>query len=59
LAGIARQAQLGDNLFQAFPLRDLINIAVAWIRQDVRALLCDRQGCERCAAVRASVRVAS
>jgi len=59
LAGIARQAQLGDNLLRAFPLRDLINIAVAWIRQDVRALLCDRQGCERCAAVRASVRVAS
>jgi aminoglycoside 3-N-acetyltransferase len=59
LAGIARQTQLGDGLFQAFPLRDLMNIAVAWIRQDVRALLCDRPGCERCAAVRASVRVAS
>ena len=59
LAGIARQTQLGDDLLQAFPVRDLIHVAVAWIRQDVRALLCDRPGCERCAAVRASVRVAS
>ena len=59
LAGIARQTQLGDDLLQAFPLRDLINVAVAWIRQDVRALLCDRTGCDRCAAVRASVRAAS
>src|SRR4030067_1008062 len=44
LAGIARQTQLGDDLLQAFPVRDLIHVAVAWIRQDVRALLCHRQG---------------
>jgi aminoglycoside 3-N-acetyltransferase len=58
LTGILRETRLGEDSLQAVPLRDLINVAVAWIRQDPRALLCDRVGCERCAAVRATVRVA-
>lgn len=57
LSGITRTAILGDDRLAAIPLRDLIHIAAAWIRQDPRALLCDRVGCERCAAVRAAVRV--
>jgi len=58
LEGVTREANLGNDTLVAVALRDLINIAVAWIRQDPRALLCDRLGCERCAAVRAAVRVA-
>lgn len=57
LSGIVRSATLGEDHLHAIPLRDLIHIAAAWIRQDPRALLCDRVGCERCAAVRAAVRV--
>jgi aminoglycoside 3-N-acetyltransferase len=57
LQGIARQVRLGDDRLQVVPLRDLVHLAVAWMRQDPRALLCDRLGCERCAVVRASVRV--
>jgi aminoglycoside 3-N-acetyltransferase len=59
LRGITREAVLGDDPLQAIPLRDLIHVAVAWLREDPRALLCDRAGCLRCAAVRASVRVGS
>ena len=59
LTGISREARLGDDRLEAVPLRDLLNVAVAWIRQDPRALLCDRVGCERCAAVRTAVRVPS
>ncbi len=58
LEGVSRDTTLGNDRLLAVPLRDLIHIAVAWIRQDPRALLCDRLGCERCAAVRAAVRVA-
>lgn len=57
LQGVARLALLGRTLIQMIPLRDLIHVAVAWMRQDPRALLCDRLGCERCRDVRASVRV--
>jgi aminoglycoside 3-N-acetyltransferase len=56
LEGIARYGEAGTAQLQTVPLRDLVNIAVGWIRQDPRALLCDRIGCERCAAVRAAVR---
>jgi aminoglycoside 3-N-acetyltransferase len=59
LEGVARREKLGAGVVEAVALRDLINIAVGWIHQDPRALLCDRRGCERCAAVRASVRVES
>ncbi len=57
LAGVARQLQLGGAMLQLIPLRDLIHVAVSWIRQDPRALLCDRLGCERCSEVRAAVRL--
>ncbi|NIS78747.1 MAG: aminoglycoside N(3)-acetyltransferase [Anaerolineales bacterium] len=57
LEGIVRRASLGETVLEVIPLRDLAHVTVGWIREDPRALLCDRMGCNRCAAVRASVRV--
>jgi aminoglycoside 3-N-acetyltransferase len=56
LGGIARRIAIAGGRITSVPLRDLIHVAAGWIREDPRALLCDRAGCERCAAVRASVR---
>lgn len=56
LEGIIQRRSLGTGEVRLIPLRDLIHIAVGWMREDPRALLCDRLGCERCAAVRADVR---
>jgi aminoglycoside 3-N-acetyltransferase len=57
LEGIGQKLQLDESIIEVIPLRDMINIAVGWIHEDPRALLCDREGCPCCAAVRASVRV--
>jgi len=57
LAGIERRATVAGGEITAIPLRDLVHVAAGWIRQDPRALLCDRPGCERCADVRQAVRV--
>lgn len=57
LSGVARSVRMGDEQLQAIPLRDLVHAVVSWIREDPRALLCDKVGCPRCSAVRASVRV--
>ncbi len=59
LEGVVRRAALGRTEIEAIPLRDLINLTVGWIRQDPRALLCDRETCSPCRAVRAAVRVGS
>jgi aminoglycoside 3-N-acetyltransferase len=59
LDGIVRRQRLGRATAELIPLRDLINITVGWVRQDPRALLCDRPECVYCRAVRASVRVPS
>jgi aminoglycoside 3-N-acetyltransferase len=59
LEGVIRRETLGEGIVQLIPLRDLIHIVVGWIREDPRALLCDRLGCDRCAAVRADVRTES
>jgi aminoglycoside 3-N-acetyltransferase len=56
LGGITRQASVAGREILAIPLRDLIHVAAGWIREDPRALLCDRPGCERCSDVRQSVR---
>jgi aminoglycoside 3-N-acetyltransferase len=56
LEGVIRSATLGRGIAQMIPLRDLIHIVVGWIREDPRALLCDRLGCERCSVIRADVR---
>jgi aminoglycoside 3-N-acetyltransferase len=56
LEGTVRRATLAGQEIEALPLRDLIHVASGWIREDPRALLCDRPGCERCADVRQAVR---
>jgi hypothetical protein len=56
LQGVARRETLGQGKVEAVALRDLLHIATNWIREDPRALLCERTGCPHCAVVRASVR---
>lgn len=56
LGGVVRRVELGAGRMEAIPLRDLLHIATTWIREDPRALLCERTGCPHCAAVRADVR---
>ncbi len=56
LQGVARRTKLGDGRIEAVALRDLLHITTNWIREDPRALLCERTGCPHCAAVRAELR---
>jgi len=56
LDGVLRQVTVGPLALQAVALRDMVNLAVAWIREDPRALLCERPACPYCSAVRAAVR---
>jgi aminoglycoside 3-N-acetyltransferase len=56
LSGVARSGELGEARIEVVPLRDLVHLASGWIREDPRALLCDRPDCARCRAVRAAVR---
>jgi len=55
LAGVTRVAQVGPAQIQAIPLAELVDAVVGWINVDPLALLCEREDCERCNAVRASV----
>jgi aminoglycoside 3-N-acetyltransferase len=50
-----RQAQVGNALVQAVPLKMLFKAVVGRIRQDPLALLCQQADCERCNAVRNQV----
>jgi aminoglycoside 3-N-acetyltransferase len=52
LGGVERSEKIGPFFLQRIPLRDLLNIAVGWIRQDPRALLCENPGCPFCESVR-------
>jgi aminoglycoside 3-N-acetyltransferase len=54
LEGVVREKALGGGFAQAIPLRDLINIAKGWIREDPEAMLCQDPGCEYCKVVRIS-----
>lgn len=54
LEGIVRRATLGRVTIESFPLRDLLHAAVGWIRMDPEALLCEKDSCAHCAAVRSS-----
>jgi aminoglycoside 3-N-acetyltransferase len=55
LTGVAHWEQIGSFVIQRIPLRDLLHIAVSWIRQDPQALLCDNPECPFCGAVRRSL----
>ncbi|NOY98601.1 MAG: AAC(3) family N-acetyltransferase [Chloroflexi bacterium] len=47
-----RSVQVGDALIQAVPLWGLFEIVETQIKKDPLALLCQREDCERCNAVR-------
>lgn len=52
----ARSAvQLGEAVIQAIPVVNLMDAVCGILREDPLALLCERQDCARCNAVRASV----
>lgn len=59
LAGVVRDVMLANSSLQAIPLRDLINIATGWIREDPEALLCQEPECQYCGIVRTSPHVHS
>ena len=52
LAGVVQRGKVGAFPVVRLPLRDLINIASGWIRQDPQALLCTNADCPFCTAVR-------
>jgi aminoglycoside 3-N-acetyltransferase len=52
LTGVARPDRIGSFPIVRIPLRDLLNIASAWIREDPDALLCANPECPFCDAVR-------
>jgi aminoglycoside 3-N-acetyltransferase len=47
-----RRVEIGGALVQAMHLKSLIEVVVQKIRENPFALLCERQDCERCNAVR-------
>jgi aminoglycoside 3-N-acetyltransferase len=48
-----RRVEVGKAFIQAVPLKRLFDEVVALVKKDPLALLCDRDDCERCIAVRA------
>jgi aminoglycoside 3-N-acetyltransferase len=57
LEGVSRTASLGNGAIELIPTRDLIHAATSWIRENPLALLCNRVACQRCEAVRESLRM--
>jgi aminoglycoside 3-N-acetyltransferase len=54
MADVFRKVELGKTIIQAIPLVKLVDAVSAMIKDDPSALLCEREDCERCNAVRAS-----
>jgi len=52
LSGIVQRRKVGSFPVVRIPLRDLLNIAAGWIRQDPLAMLCANPDCPFCTAVR-------
>jgi len=52
IAWFTQKAQVGSALVQAIPLKSLVGVVQELIAEDPQVLLCDREGCERCDAVR-------
>ncbi len=48
LTGVIRRLELGEVALEMIPLRDLLHVAVSWMRQDPQALLCRRSDCAYC-----------
>jgi len=52
LAGVIQRGMVGSFPVIRIPLRDLLNIAAGWIRQDPQAMLCTNSDCPFCYAAR-------
>jgi aminoglycoside 3-N-acetyltransferase len=52
LEKITRHVQIGDAVVQVMPLKKLLEAVIFRIKQDPLALLCQRDDCERCNAIR-------
>jgi aminoglycoside 3-N-acetyltransferase len=52
LSGVVQEGKIGSFPIVRIPLRDLLNIAAGWIRQDPQAMLCGNPDCPFCTAVR-------
>lgn len=51
---VSRRAPIGESFIEAIPLHPLLQAVEARIKKDPLALLCQRDTCERCDALRAS-----
>ena len=52
---VVRKVELGESIVQAVPLVSLVDAVSGLLKEDPAALLCSREDCERCNAVRESV----
>jgi aminoglycoside 3-N-acetyltransferase len=57
LGGVIHRVELGEAVIQAIPLVNLVDTVCGVLKEDPLALLCGREDCERCNAVRASIAV--
>lgn len=55
LDDVVRKVEVGETVIQAIPLVYLVDSVCSLLKDDPLALLCSREDCERCNAVRASV----
>ena len=55
LDGLDRRIELGEAIIQAIPLGSLVSLVTDMLKEDPTALLCGRESCERCNAVRQSI----
>jgi aminoglycoside 3-N-acetyltransferase len=55
LEEVVRKVELGAALIQAVPLASLVDSVCGRLKEDPIALLCSREDCERCNAVRESI----
>ena len=53
---VIRRVQVGSSLVQAVPIAALVETVLAMLKQDPLALLCEKPDCERCNAVRESLK---
>ena len=53
--GFSTRFRVGESQIQLIPLRGLLEAVTARLKEDPLALLCEREDCERCGAVRAAV----
>ena len=57
LSEFTRRARIGQAEVQVIPLERLLKTTVDLLRDQPQALLCGRQDCERCAAVRKTIKI--